>query len=226
MKRLFLDEARFDPARDGRIPWRRDPLSLMLRTLWLVLRMLFSRHPGDLWLWWRSMRHRRTPLSLALPWLTFDAIRALEVPLRRPGCRVYEYGSGHSTLYWAKRGAQVWSVEADREWYGRGLAALKAWPQVVLRHAPDRASYVHSIDQVPGDFDIVLVDGEHRLECLDAAVDRVKPGGLLVVDNTDWHWFADVDRHVPAGWPKQVHAGCAPFIGYPSQTTVWQRPLS
>ncbi|MBK1645075.1 hypothetical protein CKO25_10505 [Thiocapsa imhoffii] len=223
--RLFQDPSRFDPSRDGQIPWRRDPLTIGARALYMTARMTFSRHPTDVVVWLRSMIQRRTPLAMALPWLTFDAIRAVEQYLR-PGSRVFEYGSGHSTLYWAQRGAQVYSVEGDSGWFELALERLAGFDQVAVRFEREQQGYVHCIDEVPEDFDLVLIDGNYRLACIEAAVPRILPGGLLVVDNTDWHWFNDVDRLIPAGWNKQVFGGCAPFIGYPSQTTIWVKPAA
>jgi len=221
--RLFLDPSRFDPSRDGQMPWRRDPFSLSLRMLYMLLRMGGSRHPGDLIVWLRSMHSRRQPLKMALPWLTFDAIRAIDKHLV-PGSRLFEYGSGHSTLYWAQRGVWVHSMEDHAGWFEMARSKLAALPNAKVSFATDEQGYVHGIDAVEGDFDVVLVDGAFRMACIEAALPRVRPGGLLVVDNTDWHWFANVDSRVPRSWRKTVFQGCAPFIGYPSQTTVWIRP--
>lgn len=98
---LFENNNSFDPTRDGKVPLQRSPVMLLARLLVHISRMLFSRHPGDLPRWLKSMAMRRKPLSYALPWLTFDAIRAIEEKIR-PGQRVFEYGSGHSTVYWSQ----------------------------------------------------------------------------------------------------------------------------
>lgn len=221
--RLFRDSSSFDPSRDGQVPLRRDPFSLAARTVVMVLRMGVSRHPGDLLLWLRSMYCRRRPLSMVLPWLTFDAIRAIDDHLVF-GDRLFEYGSGHSTLYWAQRGIFVVSMEDDPVWFELAGTKLATLPNATLHFAADKAGYVRGIDVVDDDFDVILVDGTFRMECIEAAVSRIRPGGLLVVDNTDWHWFSDIDQRVPNTWRKMVFDGCAPFIGYPSQTTIWKKP--
>jgi hypothetical protein len=41
-------------------------------------------------------------------------------------------------------------------------------------------------------FDMVLVDGRARIACLYRAVDKVAPGGALVLDNSDY------ERYQPA----------------------------
>lgn len=223
--RLLQDRERYQRSRDGRVPWRRDPLSLVVRLSYMLGRMIISRHPGDVASWARSMALRRRPFACVLPWLTFDAIRAVDAHLK-PGSRLFEYGCGHSTVYWAQRGVQVCGMESDPGWHQKTCQQLRGKPNADIRLAVAETDYVHGIDQFVGDFDAVLVDGAWRRSCIAAALPRVRPGGILVVDNTDWHWYADVDARIPPGWRKAVYPGCAPFIGHPSETTVWTRPLA
>ena len=35
--------------------------------------------------------------------------------------RVFEYGSGYSTLWWSNKGADVYGVEHDEEWFKKGF---------------------------------------------------------------------------------------------------------
>lgn len=221
---MFEDRASYDPAKHGKVPLARSPLALFLRGSLAIGSMILSRHPADALRWTKSMVARRRPLSYPIPWLTFSAIRALE-KVAIPGMRIFEYGSGHSTLYWANRGMEVHAVEDDEEWHGILQPRLGHFKAAHLYLETSPSSYVSSISVAGGMFDIVVVDGSYRKYCLALAVNHVKPGGLLVVDNTDWHWYADVDTLVPRSWMKQVYDGWAPFIGHKSETTVWTRPM-
>ena len=51
-----------------------------------------------------------------LPWYTYPAIEYFN-QLDVSGLNIFEYGSGNSSLYWAHKGANVWSVEHDPVWY-------------------------------------------------------------------------------------------------------------
>ena len=51
-----------------------------------------------------------------MPWITFAAITYLKQVLS-PDMRVFEYGTGGSTLFFARRVAEVISVEHDPVWY-------------------------------------------------------------------------------------------------------------
>ena len=132
------------------------------------------------------------------PWLTPASIRLIA---RSLDCRstVFEFGSGRSTLWFARRVRRVISVEHNSVWYRTAEKACKAAQitNVELVHSPistgdDRARYAQCI--LTGEergFDLVLIDGAVRDLCAKAAVSRVVPGGLLVIDN--------VNRYLPSG---------------------------
>lgn len=224
---MFEDAQAFDPARDSKVPLARSPIALMLRAVLLLGSLLFSAHPEDCWTWLRSMIARRRPLTLAIPWLTFDAIRAIS-PVVGPGCRIFEYGSGHSTLYWRKLAATVVSVENNEDWYNYLIRALGPEPDgITVILAAHEEDYVTAISRYGSSdlFDIVLVDGAYRRDCIRTAIDHVKPGGLLVVDNTDWHWFRTTPiGEIPGNWTKTVYPGFAPMLGHETETSIWRRP--
>ena len=66
--------------------------------------------------WIRSWR--RTPLQDRAPWLPFPAVDRLEEILKSPA-RIFEFGSGGSTFFFASRGHRVITIEHDRKWYER-----------------------------------------------------------------------------------------------------------
>src|SRR5258706_9183602 len=66
--------------------------------------------------WLGSLRENYL-LNHRTPWIVFDAIDFMK-SISLEGKRVFEYGSGGSTLFWLKRGAECVSVEHDEQWYG------------------------------------------------------------------------------------------------------------
>jgi predicted O-methyltransferase YrrM len=69
----------------------------------------------DLPNWLRSQCPSANALDDERPWITFPAIRFLERVIR-PHMRVFEYGSGGSTLFFARRVREVISIEHDPVW--------------------------------------------------------------------------------------------------------------
>lgn len=119
-----------------------------------------------------------------IPWYTYPAIEFL-AHLDLSAKHVFEYGLGNSSYFLSRNCATVTSVDIDWDWYQK-IAAHKR-PNMDIRFAADRRSYVSSI-QTPDNrqYDIIVVDGSYRLECCHAAIQRFAPGGLIILDNSDW----------------------------------------
>src|SRR5947208_17175251 len=68
----------------------------------------------------RTLRHNvingASPLDLELPWFSYAAIDFLAAELR-PEMEVCEYGSGGSTLFFARRTRRVFSIEDNEKWF-------------------------------------------------------------------------------------------------------------
>ncbi len=118
-----------------------------------------------------------------VPWLAFPAIDQLELLI--PGRRVFEFGSGMSTLWFAKRCRQVISVESDSHWHQVVTQQCNDMENVRIIHATSKEDYLGAISTAGDKFDLILVDGLYRNDCLDLARASLNPGGLLVVDDTD-----------------------------------------
>ena len=92
-----------------------EALKLLLRNPRQVNVMDLARHfPA----WWSSLDDNKTPIDDEQPWIAFAAIRFLEKILRKD-MRVYEYGSGGSTLFFAARVQEVISAEHDKDWHAK-----------------------------------------------------------------------------------------------------------
>lgn len=119
-----------------------------------------------------------------LPWYTFPAIEYL-VGIDWSKKRVLEFGSGYSSLFWAARAERVWSVENDEEWYTSISSQMPTNATVDLRC--DKDSYISHAQQIGGMFDLIIVDGAHRLDCVRTCLPALADDGLLIFDNSDWH---------------------------------------
>lgn len=83
---------------------------------------LFSKYPKEspfYFDWILSLKNKRNGRNTFLdrrPWLTYRAAKWLDSYLE-PVMRVFEYGSGGSTVFFAQRSKKVVSVEHSPEWY-------------------------------------------------------------------------------------------------------------
>jgi hypothetical protein len=62
------------------------------------------------------VKRYNNPLDHDQPWLVFSAIDFLQSLLNKE-MTVWEYGSGSSTLFYAKRVKTVYSIENDKSWF-------------------------------------------------------------------------------------------------------------
>ncbi|WNO53789.1 O-methyltransferase [Stakelama saccharophila] len=119
-----------------------------------------------------------------LPWISYSATLEIAAFLSNEK-RVLEYGSGMSTLWYAKHAGQVVSVENFRPWYDQVRSALeKDGINNVEYHL---AESIEEYTRVPceGGFDLVMVDGSFRDRCTAAALATLRPGGIFYLDNSD-----------------------------------------
>lgn len=142
----------------------------------------------------------KTPLDLEIPWFSYAAIDFLEGFLR-PQMTVCEYGSGGSTIFFARRVKNVFSIEDNKRWYELVSARLRqvGMENVTLVLRPfdfkktegfRHSAYLHSIPDAR--FDVIVIDGSEewtqvRPICFEKAESRVKRGGIIVVDDS-WRY--------------------------------------
>lgn len=121
-----------------------------------------------------------------VPWYTYPAIEYLR-QLDFGDSSVFEYGSGQSTLFWAAKAARVVSVEDDENWHAALAGRVPDNCELILE--PDLSIYPDVIHRYR-EFDLIVVDGaargRTRLKCSHAAVSHLRPGGLIILDNSDW----------------------------------------
>ena len=120
-----------------------------------------------------------------MPWLGFSAVRSIE-RLLRPEWRLLEFGSGMSTVWFARRVAKVVSIETDADWHGRVAARLQRRglsERVEHWLVPPNLEGLSST--LPQGFDFALVDGMSRDVATALALSVVKPGGYIYLDNSD-----------------------------------------
>lgn len=195
-----------------------------------------AQHPQDIIRHPEWLRQRnRVMTELRTPWWPYDAVSWVDANLPS-GARVFEYGGGGSTLWLEDRGAIITTVEHDESWYRQLVDQLAAGVELLFR--PPAASgsvtsavapgffdgYVAAIDeQLDISLDFVIVDGRSRVACARRALLKIKPGGLLLIDDTDRERYGPVIEMLRT-WERYVFTGLKPGQRFPAQTSVWRCP--
>lgn len=139
---------------------------------------------------------RRTPLDQGLPWWSYSAIR--EADKLFPGKRIFEWGTGGSTLRYARMGSHITAIEDDISWLNalsvllsnEGLSHL-----VNIHHHPfdfsepadfPTSSYLRALSDPV--YDVIVIDGQdvtfrERLTCFRHAEQFMQAGGIILLDD-------------------------------------------
>ena len=101
------------------------------------------------------------------------------------GADVFEYGTGFSTVWWKNHGANLYGVEHNKQWYEK--IKVQKLGDILLSNNVDE--YPNTINRTfnAKSFDVIVIDGLVRYECVKPAVNKLKPGGIIIFDNSDWH---------------------------------------
>ena len=121
--------------------------------------------------------------SNPIPWYTYPAIEYLS-QFDYSAKKIFEFGCGNSSKYWARQAAKVVSVEDNPTWYAKWQTELTAPNQIVLLRNED-SGYEGAILETEELFDVIIVDGKRRAECCSTALQRLAPGGLIILDDSD-----------------------------------------
>ncbi|CAN5577171.1 hypothetical protein BH11BAC2_BH11BAC2_08980 [soil metagenome] len=177
------------------------------------------------------LQARKSPMMKnPVPFIVLDAIKYLD-GLIRPGMKVLELGGGNSSLWFLDKGVNLTTYEHDVQWAQMVLQKVKGNPgkyhqerfNLRVMQGEETINDLQSLDDHT--YDIALIDCMNdftrRNDCIRAAMKKVKPGGWLVLDNSD----------NPVNWcgaelleGKEMHrfSGFSPMAFFVCQTTFWK----
>ena len=188
-------------------------LSGVCKSLWICWLPYLKMRPLQIRLFpkWLFTNFAGAPYKNGTPFFAFEAVEWLEKFLTKD-MKVFEWGSGGSTMYFAKKVKDLTTVEVNPEWYKKVSAVIKKNYDSNCRYiskVPERSdfpkyhssksehrgfdfeNYCQTIDEYPDEhFDLVVVDGAVRRFCIRHAFKKIKRGGFLFLDD------AEEKRHI------------------------------
>ncbi|HEX2813230.1 MAG TPA: class I SAM-dependent methyltransferase [Sphingopyxis sp.] len=159
-------------------------------------------------------------IALGLPWWNVAATREAETFLHaRTGARVFEYGAGASTVWLSQHAGEVISVEHHEEWHRRLRPAIQPFAHASLWHrALEGTAYIDAIMEAGGLFDLIVIDGRRRTECLTRAITRLKPDGMILFDDSGRRRYRRAIEQ--CGLSEHRHFGRSYCVPYPDFTSL------
>lgn len=118
-----------------------------------------------------------------IPWYTYPAIEYLSQYDYRDK-KIFEYGCGYSSMFWAQRAVKVVSVEDNQQWYNKWKAKFSQ-ANLEIRQRDENTVYENAILEDGEKYDVIIIDGKRRAQCAEAAVDALADGGMIILDDSD-----------------------------------------
>jgi hypothetical protein len=170
-----------------------------LDQLWI----LFFSKDSFLWQtgWFKSTFSKKSvgKLNEKLPWFTYPMIKFLEKKLEK-NFSVLEFGGGNSTLWFSPRVGHIHTVENESSWftYMKNNSPENALLELIqvkselnyseLAFLPLNNPTPYSFGGGDSIFDIIIIDGIDRNNCIVNSYKKLSENGIFIIDNTDTNY--------------------------------------
>lgn len=176
--------------------------------------------------WWTSFESKAslTIERAPLPWVTYSFINFIEKKINN-SMVLFEYGTGNSTFFYQSRVATLHSVEHDLEWYNSVKDKISTNVKLLLRSLANPIEYERSVLDSSLKYDIVIVDGRNRVNCVKNAIQAVHNKSVIVLDDSERSQYLDAKIILRSkGYKELEFWGISPgFIAYNKCTSIFYR---
>lgn len=118
-----------------------------------------------------------------IPWMNFPVIKLLEEKLTRD-MKLFEYGSGYSTFFFAGKVKVVFSVEYDEKWFRLIQSQVPGNVNLIYKKKDIDGEYCRVISSMEDQFDVVVVDGRDRVNCIKHCIPALSARGVILLDDS------------------------------------------
>jgi len=164
------------------------PKNVLFKLLRLRYRgMLYEEGWFEAACYYQSINKNKEPI----PWWTYS-LNDFLLPRLHNSLEIFEYGSGNSTLYLAKKVKHITSIEHNKEFFNY---LRKKIPQnVTLKFKKlDKynGNYSKAILEEDKNFDLIIIDGRDRVNCIYNAIQKLKSNGIILLDDSQREYYKE-----------------------------------
>lgn len=124
---------------------------------------------------------------------------------------VLEFGAGYSTLFLMKRVRQVTALEHHADWVATLRSRITDNVELIAVPADPAEAYCAAALAATQPYDLIVVDGRHRVVCFETALQRLSTRGVVLLDDSDRRSYASIfERARAAGFRALTLEGHKP----------------
>jgi len=158
-----------------------------------------------------------------IPWCTYSFIKFIEPRLKKDFI-VFEFGSGNSTLWYSNRVKNIISVENDEEWFNYISSKLPHNANIIFKKLDFNGEYCRSANKSNTKFNLIIIDGRDRVNCIKCSVDSLAEDGVIIFDNSDLPKYQEgINYLIDIGFKKIDFIGISPVTPHNNCTSVFYK---
>ena len=185
-------------------------------------------------LWLKDRILNQNPMQAGFPWINYTTIQFMHHLICKNMC-VVEFGAGGSSIFFLTRGVRLTSIEHDEKWIKNVRKNVtrklqKNWdyhlikPDNEITNIPSPESYLSPLDQLSdSSIDLFLIDGRHRVKSIKRAMDKIKPGGYLILDNCDRPEYSK-SFELLSNWSLNQVSCITTSSEFVTPAAIWKKP--
>ena len=135
---------------------------------------------------WMQSEEARKPIDQngnPIPWMNYCVVKILQERLTKD-LNLFEFGSGYSTLFYAEKVRAVTSVEYDEKWLHIIKSQVPDNVRLILQAKDVDGEYCRVISANKDKYDVVIVDGRDRVNCMKQSMSAVSARGVILLDDS------------------------------------------
>lgn len=141
-------------------------------------------------------------------WFNYPFISFLEKKLTK-NLEIFEYGSGHSTLKFARKCKNIISIDNNPNWHNYLKDIQPKNATLILQENLDL--YPEEITKFDKKYDIIVIDGKRRNACSKLVLSYLKESGMIIFDNLEKGYQKSVNFFLENNLKLLEFTGIAPL---------------
>ena len=158
-----------------------------------------------------------------VPFLPYPLVYILKERLTK-NFKVFEYGAGYSTLFYERYVGEVHAVEHQKKWldilseYSSGKASL------IYHSLSEEDSYEKSCLEKGIKYDLIIIDGRKRNECIKYAIQSLTEQGVIILDDSEREKYNNgIDILISSGFKKLDISGLSASAWENHQSSIFYK---
>ncbi len=158
-----------------------------------------------------------------IPWVTYSFIDFIKDRLNKD-LTIFEYGSGNSTLFYARNVKRVVSVEHDEAWYKKIVNEKAPNAEMIFTKLIPGGEYSQKAKLLNEKFDLIIVDGRDRINCCKYSIEALSEKGVLILDDSERENYEEARIFLKKqGFKELSFSGISPGLFYNKATSVFYK---